>query len=128
MRRCWLWTLVVLMSFSGARVVCLDSPVEPGDPVAELRPVPDCERLCPLHREPSSDGRRASPSDRDSGSDCVVAVDGATMILVVSTAVPVTASGHTVPVPVGAARAESPRHYVEPALAHIAPPPKQHAG
>ena len=126
MRRLVLGTLLVLTPFAGIRVICVDSPLESSHPVARVEAVSDCERLCPLH-PPSSSPDAESPGDTQSSSDCALSVDGATMSVVLSAAVPRPQVAFPVSALATVVVADSPRLYVEPALAHLGPPPKPQA-
>jgi hypothetical protein len=127
MRKFALGALLVVMPFGGIRVICAGSPMEPSHPAARVEAVSDCERLCPLH--PPS----AAPSESDdlsldaNASDCALSVDGATMSVVVSTAVPRPHAVFPVPAVASALPADSGSSYVGPALPHLVPPPKSRA-
>jgi len=127
MRRFVLGALFIVTPFSGVRVICVDSPMEPRHPVARAEAVSDCERLCPLHPPSSTSRDTERGGDTENASDCALSVDGATMSVVAGIAVPQPQGAFPVPAIVTVVVANSPRLYVEPALAHLAPPPKQRA-
>lgn len=124
MRRVLLGALLVVMTFSGVRVICVAPPEVPSHPVARVETVSDCERLCPLHPAPGAASESGDRSDTERASDCALSVDGATMTLVVTTVVSRPQVEFPAPVTVTASFIAPPPLYVEPTLAHLAPPPK----
>jgi len=116
-----------MLPFSGVRVICVESPMEPSHPVARAEAVSDCERLCPLHPPSSDSSDTKSLGATENSSDCALSVDGATMSVVVSAAVPRPRVAFPVSAVATVVVVDLPRFYVEPALAHLAPPPKPHS-
>jgi hypothetical protein len=121
MRRLVLGTLIVIMPFSGMRVICVDSPEEATTSSAPSREVSECERLCPLH-QPSD-----TPSSTKTDQGCALSADGCSLIAFASIAAFQPQEPPQVPLVVLAVYAESPRFCLEPELAPVGPPPKPQA-
>jgi hypothetical protein len=121
MRKLVFGTLLVLMPFSGMRVICVGLPTDVSASKARTETGTDCERLCPLH--PPS----AAPSGSQNGSDCALSSDASSIGIFASIAVPQPQEPLHVPVVVSEVSADAPRFYLEPALAHLGPPPKTQA-
>lgn len=126
MRKLVFGTLIVIMPFSGVRVICIDSPTDVSESTAHTEEMTDCERLCPLH-PPSGTPSRTTPSSTENGSDCALSTDGASLSIVASSAVPRPQEPLPVPLVSAPTYSEAPRFYSEPALAHLGPPPKPQA-
>lgn len=128
MRRLALGALLVVLPFSGIRVICIDSPVDVSGSTAPTETLTDCERLCPLQRPSDTPSITAGPSSSTkSDSDCALSPGASSISLSASIAVLRPHEPLQVPLAVSAAPAESPRFYLEPELAHLAPPPKLEA-
>ncbi len=128
MRKLVLAALLVVLPFSGMRVVCVDSPTPVSGSAASTETVVDCERLCPLH--PPSDTPAMTPGTRsgtETGSDCALSTDGASFSILATVAVLWPHESLEVPLAVSAVSAASPRFYLDPELAHVAPPPRPRA-
>ena len=127
--------LLVVLPFSGIRVICIDSPVPEGysaDPATHTgvaaTTLTDCERLCPFHppgsvQAPHADA--ASTSDED--ADCALASDAAALQMLGTIAVLRPAAAVAMPDVVSDAPVLTLSVYSEPALALLAPPPKSQA-
>jgi hypothetical protein len=112
--------LLVILPFSGIRVICFGGPEDAGAasaPAHEAQTGTDCERLCALHRPDAK-------SDTGSGPHCALTADPSCFnffahIAVVSPQQPLLVSLVAAPVV-----ATAPQLYPEPALALLGPPPK----
>lgn len=120
MRTLVLGTLLVILPFSGMRVICVGVPTDVSPSNARTEQGTDCERLCPLHL-PS-----VAPSSPD-GSDCALSSDASSLGIFASIAVLQPQEPLHVPLVVSAVSADAPRFYLEPALPHLGPPPKPQA-
>jgi len=127
MRRFAIGALLTVMPFGGVRVICVDAPVPSSDREARVEAVSDCERLCPLHRPPDTASDSEVGSDSRSASDCALSVDGASLSVVVSVAPPRPQVAFPVSLVAAELLTDTPHLYVEPAPAHLAPPPKSPA-
>ncbi len=120
--------LIAVMPFSGMRVICIDSPADPGStsPVAQTETGSECERLCPLHKPATA--RSAPSSSSENESDCALSPDSSFVSSVFAgVAVSRPADPLQVPQAVAAVYADPSRFHLEPELAHLAPPPKPQA-
>jgi hypothetical protein len=125
-----LGTLLLVLPFGGVRVVCFVSP-RPEAPASSSRAeaISDCERMCPFHPpadEPTGPAlTSASGAEADTG--CALSSDSMSVSMFGNTAV--LRSAEALPAPAGASPAlvAAPWFYSEPALAHLAPPPKHQA-
>jgi len=122
-----LGTLLILMPFSGIRVICIDAPTDEKRPSAPTETLSDCERLCPLHQPSGTPSSTDSAGSTESGSGCALSTDASSLSIVASIAVPRPQEPLQVALVASAASADSPRFYLEPALAHLGPPPKPQA-
>ncbi len=121
MRRLVLGTLIVIMPFSGMRVICADPPAEATTSSAPSVEASDCERLCPVHR-PSD-----TPSSTKNDRGCALSADDCSLIAFATVAVFRPQEPPQVPLVVPAVYAESPRFCLEPELAPAGPPPRPQA-
>jgi hypothetical protein len=121
MRKLVLGTLLVFLPFSGMRVICIGSPTDVSASNARTETGADCERLCPLH--PSS----VAPSSPEDGSDCALSSDASSLGIFASIAVLQLQEPLHVPLVSAPTYSDVPRFYLEPALAHLGPPPKPQA-
>jgi len=125
MRTLALAALLVVLPFSGMRVICIDSPQDVSGSTGRAETVSDCERLCPLHRpSETAPAVPAAPSGPEDDSDCALSTDASSLSISASIAVQRPREPLQVPLVVSDAPAESHRFYLEPELAHLAPPPK----
>ena len=123
-------SLLVVLPFSGIRVICIDSAAAGADSaVPETQPaeetLTDCERLCPFHPPASMHTLHAdAQSSSDEGADCALSSDAAALQMLAT--IGVLRPAHLVPVPyvVSDAPLFTSSVYSEPALALLAPPPK----
>ena len=99
--------LLVVMPFSGMRVICVDAaaPTETGS---------DCERLCTRHHVSST----------TNGSNCTLSTDSSSLIVFASTAAVGPEEPLSAPPVVSAVFTDSTQCCPEPELAHRVPPPK----
>jgi hypothetical protein len=112
-----LGTLVLVMPFSGMRVICLDSPADASNSSAPAAPAPDdCERVCALHQPASGNG-----------SHCALSPDASSLLVFAGAAVVRPLEPPQVPLVVTAVYAEVPRFRPEPELARFVPPPEHQA-
>ena len=126
-------TLLLVLPFSGIRVICVDSPSGDGGTVAAAthesatkeRPLTDCERLCPFHPPESMDALHPdTASSPDEESDCALSSDAAALQMLGTIAVLRPAPPVTMPDVVSDAPVFTSTVYSEPALSLLAPPPK----
>ena len=119
--------LIAIMPFSGMRVICIDSPADPGStsPAVQTETGSECERLCPLHQPATA---RSAPSSSENESDCALSPDSS-FVSSVFAGVAVSRPGEPLQVPqaVAVLYADSSRFPLEPELAHFGPPPKLHS-
>ena len=125
--------LLLVLPFSGIRVICVESSAVQDEPAAadtqaaaEERPLTDCERLCPYHPPASVQGLHADAAApaSDEESDCALSSDAAALQMLGTIAVLRSAEPLTVPYVVSDAPVYSTPFYAEPALIHLGPPPK----
>ena len=123
--------LLVVLPFSGIRVICIDSAAAGADSAAVPEThaaegtLTDCERLCPFHPPASmytlhADGQSSSDED----ADCALSSDAAALQMLATIAVLRPAQPVSVPYVVSDAPVFTSSVYSEPALALLAPPPK----
>ena len=123
--------LLVVLPFSGIRVICLDSAAAGADSAAVPETqaaeatLTDCERLCPFHPPASIQTlHAASQSSSDEDADCALSSDAAALQMLATIAVLRPAHLVSVPYVVSDAPVLTSSVYSEPALALLAPPPK----
>ena len=116
-RKLVLGTLLAIMPFSGLRVIYVDSPADVSRSSPRNEEGADCARLCPLHQ----------PSRTESGSECALSADASLQSLFASVAIPLPQEPPQVPLVVAHTCSDSPGFYLEPALAHLGPPPRPQA-
>ena len=126
--------LLVVLPFSGIRVICVDPAAAGADPAASPETkateatLTDCERLCPFHPPASMQALHAdSQSSSDEDADCALSSDAAALQMLGTIAVLRPADPLTVPYVVSDAPAYATAFYAEPALVHLGPPPKLQA-
>lgn len=117
MRKLLLGTLLVIMPFSGLRVICVESPAGMSSASPRHEKGSNCERLCPLHQQ----------SGTERGSDCALSAGASLPSLFVSVALPMPLDPPQVPLVVAHTYFDAPGFYLEPALTHLGPPPKPQA-
>ena len=130
LRTLTLGALLLVLPFGGVRVVCFDSP-RPEVPAssAQAAAISDCERMCPFHPpadEPSGPAA-TSPSGAEEDTGCALSSDSMSVSMFGNIAMLRSAQPLVVPYVVSDVVAAAPWFYSEPALAHIAPPPKHQA-
>jgi len=123
--------LLVVLPFSGIRVICIESVAAGADPAAvpETRTaegtLTDCERLCPFHPPAEIQALHAdAESSSDEDADCTLSSDAAALQMLGTIAVLRPAHVVSVPYVVSDAPAFTSSVYSEPSLALLAPPPK----
>ena len=122
--------LLVVLPFSGIRVICLDSAAAGADSAvpethAAEGTLTDCERLCPFHPPASMQTLHADArSSPDGDTDCTLSSDAAALQMLATIAVLRPAHLVSVPDVVSDAPVFTSSVYCEPALAHLPPPPK----
>ena len=122
--------LLVVLPFSGIRVICLDSAAAGADAASPEtqtaeESLTDCERLCPFHPPaslPTLDADEQSSSEED--GDCALSSDAAALQMLATIAVLRPAQVISVPLVVSDAPVFTSSVYSEPALPLLAPPPK----
>jgi len=139
LRRLALGVLLLVLPFSGVRVICVESPARGGDAVAplthtetatEARPLTDCERLCPYHPPESVQAAHdvdAASASSGEDADCALSSDAAALQMLGTIAVLRPAPPVAVPDVVSDAPVFTSSVYAEPSLALLAPPPKTSA-
>lgn len=123
-------SLLVVLPFSGIRVICIDSAAAGADSAtpethAAEATLTDCERLCPFHPPASMhtlDADAQSSSDED--VDCALSSDAAALQMLATIGVLRPAHLVSVPYVVSEAPVFTSSVYSEPVLALLAPPPK----
>ena len=122
--------LLFVLPLSGIRVICVESPAA-GYAAAtsvgaatDARPLTDCERLCPLHPPESVEAPHADAASTNEDADCALSSDAAALQMLGTIAVLRPVQPVIVPDVVSDAPALIAPVYSEPALAHLAPPPK----
>lgn len=123
--------LLLVLPFSGIRVICIDSPAAGADPAAVPEThaaegtLTDCERLCPFHPPASMQTLHAdAQSSSDEDADCALSSDAAALQMLGTIALLRPAQLVSVPYVVSDAPVFTSSVYSEPALALLAPPPK----
>jgi hypothetical protein len=123
--------LLVVLPFSGIRVICVDPAAAGADPAASPETkaaeetLTDCERLCPFHPPGSMRALHAdSQSSSDEDADCALSSDAAALQMLATIAVLRPTQPLVVPDVVSETPAAASAAYTEPALANLAPPPK----
>ena len=122
--------LLVVLPFSGIRVICIDSaagadPAAGPETHAAEGTLTDCERLCPYHPPASMQTLHAdAQSSSDEDADCALSSDAAALQMLGTVAVLRPAHLVSVPYVVSHAPVFTSSVYSEPALALLAPPPK----
>jgi len=99
--------LLVVMPFSGIRVICVDANAP-----ADTRS--DCEQLCARHHL----------SGTGSSSNCTLSTDSSSLIIFASTAAAGPEEPLCAPLVASAVFTDSTQCCPEPELAHRVPPPK----
>lgn len=117
MRKFVPWALLLVLPFSGIRVICIDSPTDVSGSSARTEHGSDCERLCPLHESASNDSSENDP-------DCSLSADASSLSVFASITIPRPQELLQITLRAVATYADSPRFYIEPGLAHLSPPPK----
>jgi hypothetical protein len=131
LRRLAFVALLVVLPFSGIRVICVDataagadSPAVPETHAAEGT-LTDCERLCPFHPPAAMQTLHAdAQSSSDEDADCALSSDAAALQMLGMIAVLRPAHLVSLPYVVSDAPVFTSSVYSEPALALLAPPPK----
>lgn len=121
--------LLVVLPFSGIRVICIDSAAagaDQGTPPAE-ETLSDCERLCPFHPPGSLHALHADSQSSSDDADCALSSDAAALQMLGTIAVLRPVPAVAMPDVVSDAPVLTSSVYSEPALALLAPPPKSQA-
>ena len=118
-------SLLVILPFSGIRVVCFELPAEESATAAADHELTDCERLCALHREDETPAPRAGTTREV----CALTADGAILDCVSFSAIAVVRAQQPADAPAIARNLymDSSRLHLDPALAPAGPPPKPRA-
>jgi hypothetical protein len=127
-------TLLVIVPFSGIRVICFEMPADASQPAAEGHDLTECEQLCALHHgeTPAADSRLSakaqSPGPR-ANEGCALSTGGIVLDCVSFSAIAVVRAEEPPQAPVLARNlyVESSRLHLEPALTPAGPPPKHDA-
>jgi hypothetical protein len=121
MRRLAAGLVLVILPFSGVRVICVEVPADaaaPQAPSQQADDISDCEHLCALHHVTSSD------ADSGSGTRCALSADPSCFNLSGTLAIVPAYQPFTVSIVASAIAVDAPQFYLEPAVAHLGPPPK----
>jgi hypothetical protein len=123
--------LLLVLPFSGIRVICIAPAPAPGDPAAAPRTeaaeeaLTDCERLCPFHPPGSVQALHAEEqASSDGDADCALSSDAAARQMLATIAVLRPQIPLAIPQIVTDAPVFASSVYSDPALALLAPPPK----
>ena len=123
--------LLVVLPFSGIRVICIDSAAAGADSAAVPEThaaegtLTDCERLCPFHPPASMQSLHTdAQSSSDEDAACALSSDAAALQMLGTIAVLRPAHLVSMPYVVSNAPGFTSSVYSEPALALLAPPPK----
>lgn len=126
--------LLLVLPFSGVRVICVEaSPtvIDPAAPAgaeegAATQALTDCERLCPFHppAEMQAPHVDAASTSSDEDADCALSSDAAALQMLGTIAVLRPAQPVAVPEIVSDAPVFTSSVYSEPSLSLLAPPPK----
>jgi hypothetical protein len=123
--------LLLVLPFSGIRVICIESPVAevssagPATQAEAERPLTDCERLCPLHPPESLEAMHGdSAPSSDEESDCALSSDAAALQMLATIGVLRPAQPVAMPDVESDAPVFTSSVYSEPSLTLLAPPPK----
>jgi hypothetical protein len=112
--------LLIVLPFSGIRVICVDDAEEasvsaPGaEPEMDQQAIEDCRRICALHHP------RPVPAEED----CAITVDPTSLTMLGGVAVLPAIDAAAAPFATPHVYFERLHGYVEPGLAHLSPPPK----
>jgi hypothetical protein len=130
--------LLVILPFSGIRVICVELPAEDSATEAADHELTDCEQLCALHRddETAALGSRLlalakaqspEPEAETMREVCALTADGAILDCVAFSAIAVVAAQQPEETPAIARNlyVDSSRLHLDPALAPAGPPPKR---
>jgi hypothetical protein len=101
--------LLVVMPFSGMRVICVDAAAP-----ADTDTRSDCEQMCARHHL----------SGTGSTSNCTLSTDSSSLIVFASTVAAVPEEPLSAPLVVSPVFTDSTQCCPEPELAHRVPPPK----
>lgn len=128
-RLCVVTALLVILPFSGIRVVCFELPAEESAAAPADHELTDCERLCALHRtaDVPSTPVDSTSDNSDDREVCALTADGAILDCVSFSAIAVVRAQQPADTPVIARNlyVDSSRLHLDPALAPAGPPPKQ---
>lgn len=106
--------LLVVIPFSGMRVICVDQPTEAVATTAHIGSSDDCDRLCVIHH----------PANSGNDTNCSLSADASSLIVVAGIAVIPAEQTLGRPTVVPHTYIEAPQLYLEPGLAHRNPPPE----
>ena len=123
--------LLIVLPFSGIRVICIAPAPAAGDPAAAPeaeaaeKTLTDCERLCPFHPPGPVEALHADEqSSPDDDADCALSSDAAALQMLGTVAVLRSPIPLAVPQTVTDASVVPSSVYSDPALTLLAPPPK----
>ena len=121
--------LLVILPFSGIRVICFELPAEESAAAVADHELTDCERLCALHRpaDAPSPPVTSTSDDSDGREVCALTADGAILDCVSFSAIAVVRAQPPAETPAIARNlyVDSSRLHLDPALAPAGPPPKR---
>ena len=123
--------LLVVLPFSGIRVICFELPAEESIAATVDHEMTDCDRLCALHPTAAAPSPSVnSTSDNAGGREvCALTAGGAILDCVSYSAIAVVGAQQPADAPAIARslHVDSSRLHLDPALAPAGPPPKQRA-
>jgi hypothetical protein len=114
LRKLLVSALLVVMPFSGMRVICLDPSAEASTAADQDEQSSDCDRICALHR----------PIDSGTGSNCALTADPSSLVIIAGSAVLPWKQPMQLPTVVLLQHDDISQLYLEPGLARLNPPPK----
>lgn len=112
-RKLLISALLLIMPFSGMRVICLEPAGEPSGLGDHAESGTDCDRICALHRP-----------DGGEQSSCALTADASALMMFACAAVLPSQQPMRAPVVVFVHDEDAPQLYLEPGLAQLSPPPK----
>ena len=122
--------LLIVLPFSGIRVICVESSTEPSAPAVTSQAeaaedtLTDCERLCPFHPPASVTVPHADPQSSSEDEDCALSSAAAALQMLATIAILKSEPPLAIPDLVTDLPVASTPLYSDPALTLLAPPPK----
>jgi len=111
-RKLLISALLLVIPFSGMRVICLERAPERGATV-HVAGEADCDQICAVR-----------PGTGANGSECALMADASALIVFAAAAVLPSQQPMRAPAAVLVEATEASDFYLEPGLAHLSPPPR----